>query len=245
MRRNASPLLLCALVGALLPATPVQAQLGGWSLSATAEGGFNIPIRQLGKNSGTIPQLPVLQVVADRESSATVGGGLILTSPSGETFVRARFLTTLDGVVSGRLGVCGDADNPLFRGPLCQPVETSVDVRSFSVDLGFLQGAPGDRLRASLHIGAGLRTFTFGTVDCVDPTDWEVVCEFTSEIWQDDGGIAPFLMGGLRINGRLGPADLWIEGIDQVGRYDGGSDRADGNVQNDITLTAGLAIPIF
>ena len=244
MRRIATSLVACALT-VIVTAVPARAQLGGWSLSVTAEGGVNIPTRQLGKNSGTIPQLPVLQVVADRESSGVVGGGVMLTSPSGETTVRARFLTTLDGSVSGRLGVCGDDDNPLFQGPLCAPVETTVDMNSFSVDLGFLQGAPGDRVRASLHIGAGLRTFSFGTNVCEDPTDWQQVCEFTSEIWEDDGGVVPFLLAGLRLNGDLGPATLWIEGFDQVGRYNGGSDRADGNIQNDVTVSAGLAVRIF
>jgi hypothetical protein len=244
VRRLATSLVVCAVAGLTL-ASPAQAQLGGWSLSAVAEGGVNIPMRQLGKNSGTIPQLPVLQVVADRETAALIGGGVMLTSPSGETMIRARFTSSVSGNVSGRLGVCGEPDNPLFQGALCAPVETTVDERAFSADIGFLQGSPGDRVRASLHIGAGLRSFSFGENECVDPTDWEQVCTFTSEIWEDDGGISPFLIAGLRLNGELGPATLWVEGLDRVGRYNGGSDRADGNIQNDISITAGLALRIF
>lgn len=245
MRRNAFRLLPCALLGVFFATAPAEAQLGGWTLSATADFGGNFPIRQLGKNAGTIPQVPVLQVVADREKSLSVGAGVIATSPSGETTVRGRFYTTIDGIVSGRLGFCGEPDNPLFRGPLCEPVETTADVRSFAVDVGFLQGAPGDRIRASIHIGAGLRSFSFGSIDCEDPTDWEVICEFTSEIWQDEGGVSPFILAGLRLNGDLGPARLWVEGMDQIGRYDGGSDRADGNVQNDLLVTAGISIRVF
>lgn len=245
LRRTALALALLALPGLAFSATPVAAQLGGWTVGATADVGGYLPLRQLGKNAGTIPQLPVLQVVADRQSSLFFGGGLLFTSPSGETTVRARYSTTVGGVVSGRLGVCGEPDNPLFRGPLCEPVETDSDVRSFSVDLGFLQGSPGDRIRASLHLGGGLRSFSFGTIACEDPTDWEIVCDFTSEIWQDDGGIAPFLMGGLRLNGQMGPAQLWVEAMDQVGRYQGGSERADGNLQNDISVTAGFTLRVF
>lgn len=248
MRRLVSTFALVAVSGAALSLSPApgRAQLpDGWTFSVEGQVGGMFPLRQLGKNSGTIPQVPVLQVVAERETSATVGGGVVFTSPSGETTVRARFSTTLDGVVSGRLGVCGDPDNPLFEGALCEPVETASDIRAFSVDMGFLQGSPGDRVRASLHIGAGLRSYSFGTIACQDPTDWQVICEFTSEIWQDDGGISPFIMGGLRLNGDLGPAVLWIEGMDHVGRYNGGSDRADGNIQNDLSVTAGLSVRIF
>lgn len=246
MHRLASRFLLAAAVGCVLAPAPARAQLpDGWTVSIEGQVGGLIPLRQLGKNSGTIPQVPVLQVVADRESAALVGGGLVFTSPSGETTVRARFTTTLDGVVSGRLGVCGDPDDPLFRGALCEPVETASDIRSFSVDMGFLQGSPGDRIRPSFHVGIGLRKYSFGSITCNDPTDWQVVCEFTSEIWQDDGGISPFLMGGLRLNGNVGPAVLWLEGMDQVGRYNGGSDRADGNIQNDLAVTAGVTLRVF
>lgn len=246
VHRLSTRILLAALVGCAFVPAPTRAQLpDGWTFSLEAHGGGLIPLRQLGKNAGTIPQVPVLQVVADRQNSGVVGGGIALTSASGETTIRARFTTTLDGVVSGRLGVCGDPDNPLFEGALCQPVETASDVRSFAVDMGFLQGSAGDRIRASLHIGAGLRKYSFGTIDCNDPTDWQVICEFTSEIWQDQGGISPFLMGGIRLNGNLGPAVLWVEGMDYVGRYTGGSDRADGNVQNDIAVIAGLSVRVF
>lgn len=244
MRRFATSLLVCAIAGLGFVA-PARAQFGGWSLSAIAEGGVNIPTRQLGKNAGTIPQLPVLQVVAERDAHGVIGGGVMLTSPSGETLVRARFTTSINGSVTGRLGVCGDPDNPLFQGPVCAPVENSVDERAFSADIGFLQGSPGDRVRASLHIGGGLRSFSFGENECVDPTDWEEVCRFTSEIWEDDGGISPFLLASLRLNGEIGPATLWIEGLDRIGRYNGGSDRADGNIQNDISITAGFALRLF
>jgi hypothetical protein len=244
VRRIATSLLAGAAV-AFTTAAPGQAQLGGWSLSVSAEGGVNIPTRQLGKNASTIPQLPVLQVVADRETSAVIGGGVEFTSPSGETILRARFTTTLNGGVNGRLGVCGDPDEPLFQGPLCEPVETTAEERSFSADIGFMQGSPGDRVRASIHIGGGLRSFSFGSTDCVDPTDWELVCSFTSDIWADDGGITPFILAGLKLNGDVGPASLWVEGTDRIGRYRGGLNGADGNFQNDVAVTAGFTFRVF
>jgi hypothetical protein len=245
VRRLAARFVLPALLGLLLTSTPGHAQFAGWSVSATADVGGFFPLRQLGKNAGTIPQVPVLQVVAERKASTTFGGGVTLISPTGNTLVRARYSQTLDGIVSGRLGVCGDPDEPFFQGPLCAPVETDSNVRSFQVDMGFMQGSPTARIRPSLHIGAGIRSYSFTQNECNDPTEWEVICEFTSEIWQDDGGLTPFLMGGLRLSADLGPANIFVEAMDQVGRYNGGSDRADGNIQNDISVTGGFMIRVF
>ncbi|MBT8336321.1 MAG: hypothetical protein KJO11_06930 [Gemmatimonadetes bacterium] len=245
MRRLVNSILIGAVSG-LAFASPTAAQLGGWSLSVNAEGGVNIPLRQLGKNVGTIlGQEGNLQIVAERESSPMVGGGLLLTSPSGETLFRARFVTTLDGEVTGQVGVCEVPDTQFDGLPFCQPVVNTAGVRAFSVDAGFLQGSPGDAVRASLHLGLGLRQFSFGELPCVGNEAWEPVCDATVEIWQDDGGISPFILAGVRLNGELGPATLWVEGIDRVGRYGGGSDRADGNIQNDVSITAGLALRIF
>ncbi len=224
--------------------TPGHAQLSGWSVSATAGFGGWVPLRQLGKNSGTIPQVPVLQVVAERKNSATFGGGVTLVSPTGNTLLRARYSQTLSGIVSGRLGVCGDPDEPFFQGPLCAPVETDSNIRSFQVDMGFMQGSATARIRPSLHFGVGLRSYSFTQNECVDPTEWEVICEFTSEIWQDDGGLTPFLMAGLRLSGDIGPAKIFLEAMDHVGRYKGGSDRADGNIQNDLSISGGFMIRV-
>lgn len=245
MPRLAARFALPALLCLLWSADPGHAQSSGWTVAATADVGGYFPLRQLGKNAGTIPQIPVLQVVAERESSATFGGGVTLTSPSGETLVRARYSQTIGGIVSGRLGVCGDPDEPFFGGPLCAPVEADSDIKSFQVDVGFMQGSPTARIRPSLHFGGGIRSFSFSQNDCTDPTEWETICGFTSEIWQDDGGLTPFLMAGLRLGGDLGPATLFIEAMDQVGRYKGGSDRADGNIQNDLSVSGGFTIRVF
>lgn len=245
MRRLATCIVLPTLLGLLVTGTPAQAQLSGWSVSVTADVGGWVPLRQLGKNAGTIPQVPVLQVVAERQTSASVGGGITFTSPTGNTLIRGRYSQTLSGVVSGRLGVCGDPDEPFFQGPLCAPVETDSNIRSFQLDVGFMQGSPTARIRPSIHFGAGFRSYSFTQNECEDPTEWEVICEFTSEIWQDDGGLTPFLMAGLRLSGDLGPANIFVEAMDQVGQYKGGSDRADGNIQNDLSISGGFMIRVF
>ncbi|NNF37423.1 MAG: hypothetical protein HKN71_02055 [Gemmatimonadetes bacterium] len=245
MRRLVNSILI-GIVSGLTFASPAEAQLGGWSMSVNAEAGLNIPVRQLGKNVGTfLGQEGNLQIVAERESSPLVGGGLTFQSPSGETLLRARFVTTIDGELTGQVGVCEVPDTQFEGLPFCQPVKNSADIRAFSIDAGFLQGSPGDAVRASLHLGVGVRQFSFGSLPCIGNESWEPVCEATAEIWEDDGGLSAFLLAGLRLNGELGPATLWVEGIDRVGRYNGGSDRADGNIQNDVSITAGLALRIF
>jgi hypothetical protein len=212
----------------------------------TGDFGAFVPLRQLGKNSSTILETSVLQVVADRDNSALIGGGVTFTSPTGNTLVRARYAQTLSGVVAGRLGVCGDPDQPLFQGDLCAPVETQSDIRSFQVDMGFMQGSPTARIRPSLHFGAGIRAYSFTQNECSDPNaQRQTVCEFSRDIWAEDGGLTPFLMAGLRLSGDVGPANLFVESMVQVGPYKGGANGADGNVQNDMSITGGFMIRVF
>lgn len=247
MRRLAARLLLPLAVGLLGVSSPAPAaaQIGDWTLSATADAGAFVPLRQLATNAGTGRQNRVLQVLAEQQSSASFGGGIVATSPSGNTLVRARYMTTSGASSSGRWGVCGDPSNPLGTGALCEPVEVDSEYSAFSVDVGFMQGSVGSRVRPSIHLGAGMRSYSFGTVDCTDPGDWQVVCEAVSEIWLEDGGLSPFLMAGLRLTSDLGPASIWVEAMDQVGPYGGGSDRADGNFQNDLALSGGFTVKVF
>ncbi len=246
MRRSFVRLVLPLAVGLLAVPSSGAAQLGGWSLAATADVGGYVPLRQLGVNAGTGRQNQVLQITAEKQSTMTVGGGLVATSPSGGTMVRARFSSTTGGSTSGRWGVCGDPDTPLARGVLCEPVEVESQLQGFHVDLGFLRGSPTSLLRVSIHFGAGMRAYSFGSVECADPNpDRVVICEAASEIWAEDGGLSPFLMGGLRLLSELGPASLWVEAMDHVGPYRGGTARADGQIQNDLALSGGLTVRIF
>ena len=246
VRRLAVRFVLPALLGLLVTGTPGHAQLSGWSVSATADFGAFVPLRQLGKNSSTILELSVLQVVANRETSSTIGGGVTFTSPTGNTLVRARYSQTLSGVVVGRLGVCGSPDEPLFVGELCDPVETQSDIQSFQLDLGFMQGSPTARVRPSVHIGVGIRSYSFTQNECDDPiADRQTICEFSRDIWAEDGGLTPFLMAGLRLSGDVGPANLFVESMVQVGPYKGGANGADGNVQNDMSISGGFMIRMF
>ncbi len=244
MRTRSFVLPVLTLAMSTLLASPLHAQARDWTISVTADAGVFVPIRNLGKNAGATQSLPVLQVVADMNSAFQTGFGIELSHPSKDILVRAMYRTTVGGTVTGRLGLCGDPSDPLFTGAICQPVENDAKVQTFFADVGFIRGDPGSRLRPVIRMGLGVRKYSFGTVVCQDPSDWEVVCNFTSDIWNDAGGLTPTLSFGVGLQGELGPLTVRAEALDQVNRYSGGAGSADGNIQNDGSISLGLAYRI-
>ena len=254
MRLTLSSILVAALLG--VQAVPASGQAipqeRSWSLSLFVEGGGMIPIRTLGRNVGIFPQLDQQQGVSDLESSAAFGGGAELLLKEKDIRFRAAYHTTSGSGVVGRLGFCGDPGNPLVTGDLCEQIQSDAQVQSFSVDVGFIRGREGAVLRPVIYLGAGLRKYTIGELSCPPVTTPDVVeeiqartCLLMQDLWSDTGGLTPTLRFGLGLDVNLGPLAFRTTAMDVVGRYPGGTNGADGHGQNDVYLTAGLAVKVF
>lgn len=254
MRLSLYSVLVAALIAA--PAAPVTAQdtpqERSWTLSVFAEGGGLLPIRSLGRNVGIFPQLDQQQVVSDLENSAVLGGGVEILFREKGLRVRAVYNTTTGGSVVGRLGFCGDPGSPLVTGDICEPVQADAQVHSFAADVGFMRGREGAIIRPVIYLGAGVRKYSIGALDCPPIAGTDVIqeiqartCGLVQDIWGDTGGLTPTLRFGLGFDVNLGPVALRTTALDIVGRYPGGSDQADGHGQNDVILTAGLAVKVF
>lgn len=254
MRLTLPFVLAAALLGALAVPASGQAvpQERSWSLSLFVEGGGLLPIRTLGRNVGIFPQIDQQQGVSDLENTAAFGGGAELLLREKNIRFRAAYHTTSGGSVVGRLGFCGDPGNPLVTGDLCEQIESDAQVQSFSADVGFIRGREGALLRPVIYLGAGIRKYTIAEISCPPTTTPDVVeeiqartCLLMEDIWSETGGLTPTLRFGLGLDVNLGPLALRTTAMDIVGRYPGGTNGADGHGQNDVFLTAGLAVKVF
>lgn len=233
---------IVAILGLL--ATPPRASaqtIAGWSLGARAEAGVFSPFRSLGKNASGLVDRPNLQTTADLEATTLVGGALMAVSPSGTESLKLGFQTTVGGTVSGGLSICGDDDDPLFVGELCEPVEASAELRNISAILSFLRGTPGSFVRPEFHVGVGFRQYTFGERDCTDPGGWQEVCEFTRDIWDGTDGWSPYGTAGAGFRRQQGPLTLFVDGYVVAGRFPGGVEGADNALQTDLLFTGGVS----
>jgi hypothetical protein len=242
-----APVALVVLAS-LAVQTPAAAQERSWTVRALGEVGLFLPLRTLGKNASSVLRLG--SVIAELEAAPSFGVGAAIDFPEKGTTLRARFQTTPDGDVRGRLGVCGDPDDPLAGGPLCEPVNASYSTKSFSVDGAVLRGSADSRLRPVVALGLGLRRYDFdaNAGQCTAPgvhTGWAPICERTVDIWRGDSGWSPMLQFGVGLRAVLGPVVATLDVQDLFGRYSGGVNRADGNTQNDLIFNLGLTLEVY
>jgi hypothetical protein len=242
-------LLLLAIAATVVAPGPGEAQERTWRLSVVGEAGYLKPIRSLGNNSTEVESVAVFQVITDVEPAPWVGGGLQIEIPARELRFRGVYRRTLDGSSRSRLAVCGDPDDPNFVGALCEPVESDAVLETVLFDVSVPRGSPTALVRPMLHLGVGLRRWSFGfdqDATCIDPDQqWTDVCDLAADVWRDPGGLTPFLNFGLGLTTGVGPARAYGEALANTGPYRGGAGRADGNFQVDLTFNVGLAIPIY
>lgn len=242
--------LALALPVALLVAfsSPSSAQERSWSISVFTDAGGLIPIRSLGKNSGNLQELEDQQVLADMDNAVSWGAGVELLIPASSLRLQAKYNATQGGGVSGRIAFCGDPGNPLLTGELCEPITADATLHSFSVDVAFLRAALDRRFRPVVFLGLGLRKYEVGLPTCppLEPLTYRgQACILLTDLWIDDGGITPTLRFGLGFDFDLGPVEFRASAVDVIGRYPGGTGTSDGHGQNDISLSAGIAVKVF
>jgi len=240
--------IVLVVLACLAVQSPAAAQERSWTVRALGEVGFFLPLRTLGKNASS--ELSLGAVIAELESAPSFGGGVAIEFPEKGTALRARFQTVLDGDVRGRLGVCGDPDDPLADGDLCNEVSATYSMTTLSIDGQVLRGSAASRLRPLVSLGVGLRKYSFEPNEgqCTAPGAvalWTPICNRTVDIWREDAGWSPMLRFGAGLQAVLGPALATLEVQDLFGRYSGGVSGADGNTQNDVIFNLGLTLKVF
>ena len=231
-------LSMCAL--SMIP-SPVVAQ-DGWTVRWAAEAGAFTSTRDLGKNTGGVQELNVLQVSSRMDRAMVYGGGLELVTPDGRTMIRGLFRSTVKGSASGRIALC-----KVLEGALCIPRQVDARMASFLGEVVFLQGSPEDLLRQNFVLGAGLRSYQFRVPGCdlagTNP-DLFTICELVTQIYEDQAQVQPFLEFGFGFSHDAGPVSAYVRVHSVVGPYGGGAGNSDGDYQGDVFLMGGLSFRV-
>lgn len=225
-----------------LPSGELVAQLpDGWSLGVSGQGGYYFSPRRLGANNTGALDRPNLQVTADMDNTAMLAAKIFATSADGHTTWFLEYATTLDGSVTGRLGICGDPDDPLFGGELCAPFTVDASVVDVRAGLELLRGDPRLPVRPFLQVAAGLRSYDFAELGCGGTGELGEICRLAGEIWTDPG-ISPAVTVGAGLRSGFGPVNLFVRGTALASRFGGGTGNTTSGLQTDVTLSAGLAV---
>ncbi len=239
-----------SLVFALLAAAPLQAQESPWGINVFAFGGENVPLRNLGKNAVEVQQLSAIQVVAQLENSASLGGGLEFLFLNHDLKIRGQFSTTVGAAAKGVLGLCESGELAAPGVGLCAvKIETDARIIDGSAELVLFAGERNRRVRPTISLGLGVRSFGFGSddLDCGEfgneLDDAFQVCRKSKEILENPS-VNPTLTFGVGLEALRGPVAVFLRAYTVTGSYSGGSGLADGGRQMDLVLTGGLAFRI-
>lgn len=224
----------------MLVAAPGSAQ-SSWEFRAVAESGLFYAVRDLGKNIGETGELVVYQVASRMDAAPVLAVGVEAWSASRSVAIRLIGSTTLGGTSSGRVAVCA-----VLTGPACEPRTVDARLNTLRAEAAFVQGAPSDRFRPEILLGAGARSYQFQAEPCPVESDPLVqqTCELVIGIYEDQAQVQPFVQFGLGLRTTSGRLTGFARVLDQVGPYNGGSGRAEGEIQNDVLALVGIGIRV-
>ena len=242
------------LVLALLAAAPVHGQESTWGLRLFAHGGGMFPVRNLGKNAvqieEEIEQESALQVIAELENSPSLGGGLEFLFPDHDIRIRGQIMTTVGATARGFLGLCETGGLAGANLQICA-LDLGIDARAIngSAELVLVAGEPDRWVRPVVSFGVGIRSFDFESdqLDCNrfgdEADDAYQVCERSREILVDPS-VNPTLTFGVGFETERDPLSVFVRLNTVAGSYTGGTGLADGGLQVDLALNAGLAFRV-
>lgn len=234
LRALAVPTVLAlVLPPALRAQDPAPEPQGPWEVRAVADLGMRVGTRDLGTNGGETVLSARLAVRSSIETAPVVGMGMELRHRHSNVGVRAMARSTLGGTYTGRPGAC-----VLIEGTVCETYGTDARITSFTVEalLGTRREADA---RLSISLGAGLRRYEFGGIECAAD---ELFCLMVRQIQSDQ--LQPLFTFGLSLEGKVEGLPVHVKVQDFLGSFRAGSAPAEGQLQNDLIVTLGIGFPL-
>jgi hypothetical protein len=204
--------------------------------------------RKIGKNVATIQEQASNQVVAELNSSPTVGGGIEIVLPGPGINVRANLRTTVGAAARGYLSICSQEGLSGTGAELCDGGgEVDARVTEGSVDVVFHQRGPTRLLQPMLWLGAGLRSYDFEAdgpaCETASSLDAIEVCTRVREIFGDPS-VNALLNVGFGVTTRPAPVSAFVQLRGIMTAYTGGVGAADGERVMDVLMEGGVSVRV-
>jgi len=162
--------------------------------------------------------------------------------PAEELTVRLGWESLSGAEVAGRIGICSVA-----AGDLCEPIVAPADVWTVSSLVRVVSGNPDNEIRPVIRAGVGLRGFAYTTIpECPDRSEGAMaqVCKAIVDLYEVPG-LHLRLRLGLGLQASVGRFVLEAAGDVATGRYNGGSERTNGNWYHDLRAELSTSTLIF
>ncbi len=234
-------LLLCP--GALASAQAQEPPEGRpWQIALWLKGGYQISSGTMANNAASdVPDLRLLEAVAEMSPAMVYGGGLEVRVPAHDFTARVGWEALREGEVTGQIAVC-----ELFAGPLCEKRYVPADIWTLSTVFRLVSGNSDNMVRPVISAGVGMRGFSYTLPQCPPPSDGDLhrVCEAILNLYESPKSHSILLAGiGLQTTLDRLVVELGVNGA--TGRYAGGSARTDGNWYHVLRFELATSARIF
>lgn len=212
-----------------------------WSLSAWAQGAWQMPNGRLATVPSNLPDRPLDNSVSDLRQSLVISAGADVDFPDRDLGIRLGFEATASADATGQIGACAVA-----TGPVCEPEVVPTSIRGVSAHIRAYRGNSEWPVRPVVGAGVGLRKYSFVQPDCPSRTAGAAreVCNLVEDMFQDPGAHVVFRgMVGARAkrNRYVSEATLSVG----VGKFNGGTQRVNGAYYADIRLELLAGVRVF
>lgn len=212
-----------------------------WSLSAWAQGAWQMPNGRLATAPSNLPERPLANSVSDLGQSLVISAGADLDFLGHELGVRLGFETTANADATGQIGIC-----EIVTGRICEPETVATSVRGVLAHVRAYRGNPEWPVRPVVGVGVGLRMYSFDQPNCPGRADQVAreVCDLIKDMFQGDGSHLVFRgMVGARAERNRYVSEATLSA--GVGKFNGGTQRVNGAYYADIRLELLAGVRVF
>ena len=212
-----------------------------WQLALWTQAGYQHSTGRFATNSPyDIPELGLLDAIAEFSGAQTLGGGVELALPARDFSFRLGWETTSGGEATGHIGICDVVD-----APVCREEVAPTNMRSVVLEARSSRAGPQRRFAPVLALGFGLRWYEFSIPDCTGPSlTGQLVCEAITDLYRDAKPNAILRIGG-GIRGHLGRLLAELAASASTGRYTGGAGNSEGQWYHDLRASLSVGVVVF
>jgi len=220
---------------------PDAASGRSWSLSAWAQGAWQMPNGRLATAPSNLPERPLANSVSDLGQSFVISAGADFDFSDRDLGIRLGFETTASADATGQIGICEVA-----TGRICEPEVVAASIRGVLAHVRAYRGNPEWPVRPVVGAGVGLRTYSFAQPDCLSRADRiaREICDLIKDMFQNGGAHVVFRgMVGARAERNRYVSEATLSA--GVGKFNGGTQRVNGAYYADIRLEFLAGVRVF
>ena len=228
-----------------LDASAQESPTRSWELALWMQAGYQHPMGRFASNSPSdLPELELLDAVAEFSGSQMLGGGVELALPDMGFNFRVGAEATTGAEATGYISIC-----ELVAGNVCREEVAPASMQGISFEVRSSRAGPRRRFAPVLALGLGLRWYDFSVPECTAGSGDEgrltkLICDTITDLYRETKPNL-LLRIGAGIRGHLAPLLVELAGTAGTGRYTGGAAKSEGRWHHELRANLSIGMIVF